>query len=223
MNAEDQTFYEIFHASQSYGAWCNEVKARALYDLIRQSQDPKIVEIGVFMGQSAFVMMESLKRYSLPGSFFAIDPWTTEAALEGNNTNENDEWWASIDINQIYEGFLECVATNGFGHICNVLRQKSDNVFYEWKDMPIDILHIDGNHSEYNSVRDVCLWSTAVAPNGFVIMDDTDWETTRKATDMLDVLFTRIDNPAYAANNFLMFKNDQPSSDLLHNTAPDPL
>lgn len=208
MNAEDQTFYEIFHASQSYGAWCNEVKAKALFDIVLGYEKPTIVEIGVFMGQSAFIMMETMKRYNLDGNFFAVDPWTLEAALGGSNPSENDEWWSRIDINEIYEKFLECVASNGFGSICNVMRQNSDNVFYEWKDHPIDILHIDGNHSEYHSTRDVSLWSTAVAPNGTVIMDDTDWETTAKATNLLNILFERQENPLFTQNNFLTFKNN---------------
>ena len=207
MNAEDQNFHEIFHASQQYGAWCNKVKAKALFDTVLGYKKPTIVEIGVFMGQSAFIMMETMKRYNIDGNFFAVDPWTTEAALGGSNPSENDEWWSSIDINEIYEKFLECVASNGFGSICNVMRQKSDNVFYEWKDYPIDLLHIDGNHSEYHSVRDVSLWSTAVSPNGTVFMDDTDWDTTRKATDLLDVMFSRNPDPAHEANNFLVYHN----------------
>ena len=204
----DIVFDEIFKKSLAYGTWCNEKKASELYNLIKSYPNPTVVEIGVFMGQSAFIMMELMKRNQINGNFFAIDPWDKEASLDGVNSEANDEWWSSIDIDEIYEKFLRCVADNNFGSICNVVRKKAEDFHYEWRRLPIDILHIDGNHSEEQSVSDVLLWSSAVADGGTVIMDDTEWDTTQKAVELLDVLFTRVDDPEHKENNFLVFKNN---------------
>jgi hypothetical protein len=100
------------------------------------------------------------------------------------------------------------VADNQFGSLCNVIRQKSDRFHYQWADAPIDILHIDGNHSEEKSVRDVLLWSSSVSPLGAVVMDDTDWQTTQKAVKLLDVLFNKVDDHTHKENNFQTYKNN---------------
>ena len=204
----DIVFEEIFEKSLVYGTWCNKVKASELYNIIKPRSDPTIVEIGVFMGQSAFIMMETMKMNNIKGKFFAVDPWTKEATLEGTNSVANDEWWAQINIDEIYEKFLKCVADNQFGSLCNVIRQKSDHFHYQWVDTPIDVLHIDGNHSEEKSVSDVLLWSSAVAPGGTVIMDDTDWNTTQKAVALLDVLFEKAEGPLHKENNFQIYKSN---------------
>ena len=199
---------EIFQRSQAYGTWCSEAKARELHSIVSSYEDPVIVEIGVFMGQSAFITLETMRRLSIPGSFFAVDPWTTGATLEGLNSQENDEWWSSIDIDEIYENFLRCIADNKFGGLCNVVRKKSEDFHYDWKGQPIDILHIDGNHSEEQSVNDVLLWSNSLSIGGTIIMDDTGWDTTQKAVALLDVLFDKVEDPSHKENNFQIYKNN---------------
>ena len=49
----------------------------------------------------------------------------------------------------------------------------------------IEMLTIDGNHSELASCRDVRLYLPMVVSGGIVIADDTDWPTTQKAVEML--------------------------------------
>jgi hypothetical protein len=50
---------------------------------------------------------------------------------------------------------------------------------------PVDILHIDGNHSRWDSVRDVTLWVDRVVDGGIIYFDDEDWSTTDNAKELL--------------------------------------
>ena len=45
----------------------------------------------------------------------------------------------------------------------------------------IDILHIDGNHNEMNVSRDILLYLPLIKKNGYIIMDDTNWDSIKKS------------------------------------------
>jgi len=49
----------------------------------------------------------------------------------------------------------------------------------------IDILHIDGCHSEEASVRDVKLYIPQMNYGAYVWFDDASWPTTQKAIGLL--------------------------------------
>jgi hypothetical protein len=42
----------------------------------------------------------------------------------------------------------------------------------------IELLHIDGNHSETTSLIDVTKWVPQVKKGGIIIFDDVNWVTT---------------------------------------------
>ena len=72
-----------------------------------------------------------------------------------------------------------------------VLRCGSEHAVGLFPDYPgaeqIDILHIDGNHSELASVRDVTTWLPRVKSGGYIWFDDTNWATTQRAIALLYV------------------------------------
>ena len=49
----------------------------------------------------------------------------------------------------------------------------------------IDLLNIDGNHSEIASCRDVEWYLPMVSHGGVIFLDDADWASTQKAVAML--------------------------------------
>ena len=57
--------------------------------------------------------------------------------------------------------------------------------------IPIDILHIDGNHSEQASYLDVTKWVPLVRSGGWIFFDDMTWFengvfTTARAVEWLN-------------------------------------
>ena len=66
-----------------------------------------------------------------------------------------------------------------------LLRMKSVDAISMFKDESIDFLHQDSNHSEKISCEEVELYYNKVKKNGIWVFDDTNWETTKKAQNLL--------------------------------------
>lgn len=168
--------------------WCTPEKAEAMADLILQEAPLLCVEIGVFGGRSlvaqALALRELEGKTGHHGLVWGIDPWTTDAALEGENGNENDEWWAKQNLAQIRNGLLGAIDDNDLWPWTRIAISKSADLDQSFWD--IDILHIDGNHSEECSTTDVKIWLPAVKEGGYIWFDDTNWKSTSKAVRMLD-------------------------------------
>jgi len=53
-------------------------------------------------------------------------------------------------------------------------------------DFEIDILHIDGNHEEISSCRDVELYVPKLKTGGYLWFDDANWKETKKAINLIE-------------------------------------
>lgn len=179
--------HEIAEAIKPMEGWCSAEKAMAMAELILETNPVLVVELGVFGGRSLIPQAIAL-RASGQGVIIGIDPWKRSAALEGDNGVENDRWWANLDYHAIHRSCMEHIWKNDLDEQCIVLRASSEQCTSFTASYGIDhinILHIDGNHSEFTSCRDVTTWVPRVASNGYIWMDDTDWPSTKKAQDLL--------------------------------------
>lgn len=169
----------ITAAVPSMEGWCTVEKALALANNVVEHDAQVIVEIGVFGGRSFLPLALALQALG-HGIAYGIDPWKKEAALEGTNDPVNNEWWGKIDYTAIQEGCIRKIWELGLDKQTVLLRCQAHicaSLFTE----PIDVLHIDGNHSEEASTRDVAIWLPKVKKGGFIWFDDCDWKTTAKA------------------------------------------
>ena len=66
-----------------------------------------------------------------------------------------------------------------------LIRAKSSEVYEKFTDESIDFLHQDSNHSEKISCEEVELYHKKVKKNGIWVFDDTNWDTTKKAQELL--------------------------------------
>ncbi len=179
--------------------WCTLEKALGMAGLVLGTQPKIVVELGVFGGRSLIPMalaMQELNRDRAAwakGVVFGIDPWNKEACLEGANDIANDKWWSKLNLEDIYVSCRDLVEQFELATVCYLVRQRSEIAAETLVDT-IDILHIDGNHSELTSCRDVELWLPKVRRGGFVWADDLDWATTQKAVGILERDCERIAN-----------------------------
>lgn len=164
--------------------WVSAERGCELADLIVANRPKVCVEIGVFGGRSAISQALALEEVG-SGKLYAIDPWRVEPALEGEN-DSNKKWWSeNVDLNEIHLNFINSVWRIGVHHHLVPIRALSQDcvaLFYGG----IDMIFIDGNHSEPSSTRDVVLYLPLVRPGGIIIFDDTDWPSTQKAIAILD-------------------------------------
>jgi predicted O-methyltransferase YrrM len=169
--------------------WCTPEKALAMSNLILDQKPAVVVEVGVFAGRSVIPQAMSLRENG-GGMIFAIDPWKKEAALEGENAKENDDWWANLDLHNVHKVAMEFIWRWDLDAHATVIRNASQHVARLFPN--IDILHIDGCHSELVSCRDVDLYVPRVVKGGHIWFDDTNWATTKAAIDKLHKVADKI-------------------------------
>lgn len=161
--------------------WCTKSKAAILIDLVMEAKAQTVVEIGVWGGRSLVPMAFALKELG-HGTAFGIDPWSATASAEGM-TGVNEEWWTMVDHEAIYQGLVNKIAKFGLKNSVELLRYTSEKAP---PIVDIDILHIDGNHSDKTSYFDVTKWAPLVRNGGYIVFDDITWGTTTRAVDWLN-------------------------------------
>lgn len=161
--------------------WCSEQKASTLMELVFMMRPEKVVEIGVFGGKSLVPIAFALKEMD-QGAVYGIDPWSAHASSEGME-GVNYDYWSKVDHEAILQGLKQKIKKFRLeDHIVLIRKSSEEAPLIEG----IDILHIDGNHSEEASFLDVTKWVPLVRRGGIIIFDDINWATTAKAVEWLD-------------------------------------
>jgi predicted O-methyltransferase YrrM len=167
--------------------WCSIDKSRRLADLVEARHARSVVEIGVFGGRSLLALGVGARRVGATVTGF--DPYTQSASLEGGQEPVHEEWWkdrsagGSVDYEATYKVAQEaCMRLVGVG----VVRAKSLAAVDSYRPGTVDVIHIDGNHSEETSCADVKAWLPKLSLGAIIIMDDVGWETTMKSQKLLE-------------------------------------
>ncbi|MBI2743539.1 MAG: class I SAM-dependent methyltransferase [Chlamydiales bacterium] len=167
--------------------WCSPQKGTILVDMVLKTKPKVIVEIGVYGGKSVIPMAYALKVLR-EGKIYGIDPWSNFESTQWVQNEENKHFWASVDHEAIMQGLIQKVEQFGLQEQVVLIRNSS-------MEAPpienIDILHIDGNHSDETSYFDVLKWVPYVNSGGWIIFDDMTWYennkyTTARAVEWLD-------------------------------------
>lgn len=161
--------------------WCSAEKAEKMMDLIHDTRPVVCVEIGVYGGSSIFPTARALK-YHGEAKVYAIDAWSSDICLQGYTPgNTHYEWWRKIDLNQIYLQFKTMLYGYELKENCVIMQMASEKAALLFKDDSIDILHIDGNHSEEVSYSDVVLFLPKVKLGGYIWLNDAHWPSIQKS------------------------------------------
>jgi len=163
--------------------WCPNDKADILESLAEQVKNRThhgvIVEIGTYGGRSFFPMVKGSKGHAL---CIGIDPYNTGDCLEGQMEEKHVAWWGNVDLHQVRLAYERELAK--YPHAVHIYRKSQDAVDM-FNDRSIDLLHIDGNHSEQVSLQDVKNWEPKIKRDGVIVFDDIDWPSTKRAQDEL--------------------------------------
>lgn len=165
--------------------WCSKEKANEFIDLVLQVKPETYVEIGVFGGSSVYPVASALK-FLEHGVLIAIDPWDKIECIKYFDPIEDAEhlkWWGNLSINYIYYAYLNMLKKYDLEDYVTTIRSTSETAV-EHIDA-IDILYIDGNHSEEVSCLDVRLYLPKVRPGGYVWYNDALWKDRQEAIELL--------------------------------------
>lgn len=161
--------------------WCSKEKAKNMMDLIYETKPDVCVEIGVFGGSSIYPTAKALKFLN-KGIVYAIDPWRNNDCTKGYQKDDpNYIWWNKVNLEKIYRNFKIMLNNYKISSFCSIMRMTSEEAVKSFENESIDILHIDGNHSEEMAFSDVLRFLPKVKKGGYVWFDDANWSSTNKA------------------------------------------
>jgi predicted O-methyltransferase YrrM len=175
---------KIYNIINNLEGWCSQEKIEKLYDHVISSKPKHLVEIGVFGGKSLLAIAFALKENRF-GKIHGIDPWKASECIVGMKEIVAIDWWNSLDYEKIYRRCVSEISDNGLSEYVELHRMTSEE-YSRQIDYEIDMLHIDGNHEEENSYRDVELYLPKVKTGGYVWFDDANWYQTKKALNLLE-------------------------------------
>jgi len=169
----------------SLEGWCSKEKAISFIDLVLDVEPEVCVEIGVFGGASLLPVASAL-RFLRKGIVVGIDPWDKSEAIKYFDPLEEQadlEWWSTVDMDLIFTSYRTMLKRYGLDSVCVTMKATSERAATCLR--VIDILHIDGNHSEYSSIKDVSLYLPLVRSGGYVWINDAMGGKKQQAIDLL--------------------------------------
>jgi len=169
----------------SLEGWCSKEKAIKFIDLVVGTKPDVCVEIGVFGGASLFPVASALKFLG-KGVVIAIDPWEKNECIKYFDPvldRADLEWWMRLDMDYVFGSYRSLLKKYGLDDFCITICATSDRAAICCPQ--IDILHIDGNHSERVSTKDVALYLPLVRSGGYIWLNDALWEQRQEGIDLL--------------------------------------
>ncbi len=143
-----------------------------------------VVEIGVFAGRSLIPQALALKEVG-KGRIYGIDPWKAEYAVEGEE-GESAKWWGQdVDLEAMHQLTMKGIWKYQLDEQAVIIRSASQECCGLFQPASIDMLFIDGNHSEVASSRDVRNYFPLVKTGGLIMFDDANWPSTQEAVRLI--------------------------------------
>lgn len=188
---------DVIALAMQLPGWCPLEKAAFLLETVAAFELCRFVEIGVYGGRSFVPAAWAVEQNS--GEAWGVDPYSQAAAVEGW-TNGHKEWWATVDLSKIKAACVAGIAAAGL-HRSRLIEQTSQTAL-SLIPGPIDLLHIDGNHSEAAAMADMA-WLDRLAPGGIAVFDDVNWPSTQGAAR---ILRQRLGEPIHAAETWAAWR-----------------
>lgn len=120
----------------------------------------------------------------------------------------NAKWWGDLKLEDIFAIMCDRITRNNLWKQIRLISAPSHRVVTLFDERPIDVLHIDGNHSKESSCRDVQLYLPRVKEGGYVWFDDSNWKTTQDALRELDHQCTLLINSEQPYGSFRLYRKN---------------
>lgn len=178
---------QVFEWMTQLHGWCAPEKASFLIDIVMRTKPKVVVEIGVWGGKSLIPMARALKENN-GGIIYGIDPWLSSESVQWITEEANRNFWDHANHEWVYQHLLEKLTLFDLHNQVRIIRATSEAAPLIYG---IDVLHIDGNHSDHTSYFDVTKWVPLMNSGGWIIFDDMKWFeqgvfTTARAGQWLD-------------------------------------
>lgn len=165
--------------------WCTEEKAEALAKYVTTHQPQLVVEIGVFGGRSLLAIAVTLERNKY-GRVIGIDSWDQNTSASGFS-GADKEWWLKLDHVPIKATCESAIKRHKLEAYIELIHATSRDALKAITALnaPIDLLHIDGNISQEQSLLDVQEYIPLVAKGGYVFYGECNRDTVQDAMALM--------------------------------------
>jgi hypothetical protein len=138
------------------GAWTNHL--HFAYDLVALMKPAVLVELGVDRGESYFAFCQAAAENQRATRCIGIDTWRGDKHAGGYD--ETTFAQVSSHNRANYESFS------------TLLRSSFDDALAQFEEESIDVLHLDGLHTETAVRHDVESWLPKLRPGGVLLLHD---------------------------------------------------
>lgn len=169
----------------SLPGWCTFPKAKRLVRIAYGSGVEFAVELGVHGGRSLISMALGFKLAGY-GMAEGIDSYVKVDTLEGEHQTSEIQLWNTTDFDHVLDRAQDGIKRAGVTEYARIIRKRGDDAVIGYPDGRIGLFHLDGNHSELVSQRDVTAWLPKMALKSTWIIDDTQWPTMQPALRIVE-------------------------------------
>lgn len=138
------------------GAWTDHL--HFAYDLVAESKPGVLVELGTDRGESYFCFCQAAVENKTETRCFAIDTWRGDTQAGGYDETTYEQVTA---YNQEH-----------YAAFSTLIRATFDEALAHFADGSIDLLHIDGLHTEDAVRHDLETWLPKLRPGGILLLHD---------------------------------------------------
>lgn len=138
------------------GAWTGHLHFG--YDAVATLRPRVLVELGTDRGESYFCFCQAVVEHNTGTRCYAVDNWRGDLHVGGYD-----------------EATYLQVATHNEEHYCSfstLVRSDFDEALERFADNSIDLLHLDGLHTEAAVRQDLARWIPKLRPGGILLMHD---------------------------------------------------
>ena len=138
------------------GAWTEHIYFG--YDFVAELKPKLLVELGTDRGESYFAFCQSVQENDTGTRCFAVDHWCGDAH---SGTYDETTYEAVVSHNREY-----------YENFSTLLRCSFDEALERFAAETIDLLHIDGHHTEAAVRHDLEWWLPKLRSDGILLLHD---------------------------------------------------
>ena len=143
------------------GAWTSHLYFA--YDLVATLRPSVLVELGVDRGESYFAFCQAAAEHKTGTSCFGVDTWQGDQHAGGYDETTFSQVSAHNRAN--------------YGSFSSLIRSTFDAALDRFAPRSIDVLHVDGLHTEDAVRRDLDAWLPKLRPGGILLLHDVNVRT----------------------------------------------
>ena len=138
------------------GAWTNHI--HFAYDLVAVMKPALLVELGVDRGESYFAFCQAAEEHRTGTRCFGVDTWRGDEHAGGYDET------TFVQVSEHNRANYELFST--------LLRSNFDDALARFDKESIDVLHLDGLHTEAAVRHDLDSWLPKLRPGGILLLHD---------------------------------------------------